>query len=142
MLLTKVCIKCPWNGTQPLDHFYKRGDRDKVSNVCKECTKAAVMQRHWEQKANTFINKHRVVVLELTGVLKICYDCDIEKDEAHFRPYVTKVNGKEYPYRANKCRECEAGNEKGKRWAKTLFNEAEYTDITDSYNTDRITPFK
>ena len=132
-IVTKVCIKCPIPIPLPLDQFYKRVDSDKVSNICKACTIKDIAQRHREQKAGTFSNKLIITVEELTGIIKPCNDCGAPKDAAHFRAYITKVNGKAYEYRANRCRDCERINEQSRRDNKHLFNEADYKSIMDAY---------
>jgi hypothetical protein len=134
---TRDCIKC---GPQPLKNFYN--NKGKKTNICKKCSTTAVRLRRRSKRAGTYIDKRKNKAKRpVIGETKKCVTCKEKKDLGQFRKYTAKKKGKEYIYRLNRCRDCEANLEANKRYAISvkegrikLFDNKEYSDITDAYN--------
>ena len=131
---SKICTNCGGD-PQPLSEYYERTP-GKHENICKACIRARTIERHNLLKAGLYVNKTKIVVVELCGTLKTCTRCKSEKDLNHFRKYRKKVNGKSYEYHDSKCRGCEADIAQEKRDKANLFDEKHFSDITDYYNSD------
>lgn len=120
----KKCSKCLQDKEANRQNFYRKPDGQTYYNVCRACKLSYGSQRHAEIKNGTFVKTHRITVVNPTGKTKTCSRCEKEKDEVNFREYATRAkSGKKYFYRANRCRDCEAENEKDRRFEKDKFDE-------------------